>query len=441
MDSMRLLFIAPSAYLLGGVQDWLYMLVLGLRERGHQVSVGVPDGIYHRLQEYNRNFPGLNAKGFINRTGSDAGRHQSLIAFLRDNPADLVVGVNIGNLYAAHAAIASRRSTSKLVMTLHAIDPDFFEEISTYASVLDGVITTNRLTEVLVKQMQAVPEQRVFYAPYGIVAGPEKTGGDEHRLRVAWAGRIENSQKRVSDLLPILVELDKSGRDYSLSIAGTGPCLDELRGQLGAWVQDGRVIFEGLVQKQDMPKYLAANDIFLITSEWETGPIVAWEAMAAGMAIVSSRYVGSWLEKALIHDSTALLYPIGDAQEACRQLLRLSDLELRQKLCHQGRQMALSRYSSQASIDAWEHVFMQVMALEQRPKLGVVEPRSTPPSGRLSRLLGHRFAEWLRTVLPLKTRVPDAGSEWPHAMHSLVDKSAILDVASALEAAHIDAKR
>ncbi|MEB3362219.1 MAG: glycosyltransferase family 4 protein [Synechococcaceae cyanobacterium] len=432
---MRILFIAPSAYLLGGVQDWLYMLVLGLRDRGHQVVVGVPDGKFHRLNPYNQHFAGLNAKGFVNRTGTQAGAQRALGNFLIDNPADLVIGVNIADLYGAFAARASKLFPAKLIMTLHAIEADYFADIEMYASVLDAIVVTNRLTEALVKGIKPVHENRVFYAPYGVASGPTRISRGSHPLRIAWVGRIENSQKRAADLRPILLNLDEAQCDYRVSIAGSGPDLDELRNLLAPWIQSDKVKLEGVIAKANIQDFLAGHDVLLITSQWETGPIVAWEAMAAGLVVVSSDYVGSYLERALIHDSTALLYPIGDAQEACRQMMRLNDDLLYQSLSVNGRRMALSRYSIGASIDAWEQAFEQTLQLDRQVS-SLRQPRkSVQPSGRLERFCGPVWAERLRRVLPLRTLVPDSGSEWPHSMHHIQDQTAILESARSLEAA------
>jgi glycosyltransferase involved in cell wall biosynthesis len=439
--SMRILFIAPSAYLLGGVQDWLSMLTLGLRDRGHRVMVGVPDGKFHQIKPFNTHYASLNAKSFVNKTGTEAGRRRALMKFLLDNPADLVVGVNIGDLYEAFALIAARLPATRLAFTLHAIEADYFADIKLYAPILDGIITTNRLTEAMVKALQTIPDQRVFYAPYGVTEGPMRASAAESPLRIAWVGRIENGQKRVSDLHSILSELDQAKCDYRLSIAGVGPYFEELQQLLAPWTQSGRVAIKGYIEKENIPNFLVEHDILLVTSQWETGPIVAWEAMAAGLVVVSSNYVGSWLERALIHNSTALLYPIGDARAASLQLLRLADDDLRESLVMNGRQMALSRYSRQASLVAWEQTFESIMQLQRREKLLPQTIRTSQPSGRLERVLGQALAERLRRVLPLQPFVPDSGSEWPHAMHHISDQTALINHAKDVEspAANLDA--
>lgn len=98
---MNLLFVAPSAYLLGGVQDWLADLVADQRQRGMAVTVAVPDDAIHRRDPYAGRYPCLAPIAFHNPTGSEAGRIRALEDLLRAHPDHLVAGVNIAALYPA----------------------------------------------------------------------------------------------------------------------------------------------------------------------------------------------------------------------------------------------------------------------------------------------------------------------------------------------------
>ena len=54
---------------------------------------------------------------------------------------------------------------TRAVMTLHALEPDYFEDIRGYNGTLDAVIATNRLAQALVEQRSGLESRRVFYAP------------------------------------------------------------------------------------------------------------------------------------------------------------------------------------------------------------------------------------------------------------------------------------
>lgn len=434
---MKLLFIAPSAYLLGGVQDWLYMLTIGLRNRGHNVIVAVPDNNYHRLNRYNEYFKGIDAVPFVNRTGTPEGRIRALCSCLIKNRAEIIVAVNIGDVYEAFSRVKKRLGDSRLVMTIHAIEANYFADLNDYHSIIDAVITTNRLTELIIKKGNAISSNRIYYAPYGVheAEGTEEVRRDYECLRLAWVGRIENRQKRASDLYGILEELDKLGVDYTLGIAGTGEIHGDLERGLEDWVKNGKVEFYGVLRKEEMPSFYSKHNVLLITSQWETGPIVAWEAMSYGLAVVSSEYIGSRAEKTLIHNETALLYPIGETKEAALQIKRLVNQDLRKDIAESGRAIAISRYSALASIVTWEYTFESIMRLRNKVQLSFRVQKRRPASGRLESLVGTYISEKIRHLLPPAVTASSAGSEWPHSLQNENEQSSVLKLAEEIETA------
>jgi glycosyltransferase involved in cell wall biosynthesis len=436
---VKLLFVAPSAYLLGGVQDWLYDLVLCMRKRGYQVMVAIPDGEVHQADLYKSRYPQLDASIFTNATGSEQGRIDTLCQVLLDQSADMVIGVNIVDIYPAVARLRQQgRFKGKVVMTIHAISADFLEDLRTYSAVIDGVIATNQLTCGLVQELGSeLVAMKVHYAPYGVDVPLKKAhrslATSSEILHIAWIGRLEQPQKRVHDLPCILEQLDRSDVEYRLSIVGDGPERSQLEINLEPWLQVGRVRLLGCQDKSTLyTEVLAGHQALLITSSWETGPIVAWEAMAAGMAVVTSRYLGSGREQFLKHDHNSLVFEVGDAREAAHQLARLQDPEVFEELTNQAYADVNQRYSTQASLEAWIQAFEAIEA--RTPQAGTYLPEfSIPASGRLDRWIGVRRAERLRRLLGLRFRHSAAGSEWPHTAHGNADNGKLLEKAAILE--------
>lgn len=437
---MNLLYVAPSAYLLGGVQDWLADLVAGQRQRGLKVTVAVPDDAIHRLAPYAERYPGLRPIPFRNPTGSEAGRIKALERLLAAHPDHLVAGVNIAALYPAVRRLRRRGDfRGRLVMTLHAIEADYFADLHDQRDLLDALVVTNRLSGELARTLGGLETGRVFYAPYGVALGSgwrEPAAATEDAatepLRIAWVGRLERPQKRVQDLAPILEALDSAAIPFQLTIAGDGPERPLLEASLAGRIAAGQVIVAGAIPRAELARRIyQTHQVLLITSAWETGPIVAWEAMAAGLAVVSSRYVGSGLEGALLHDRTALLYPVGDAREAALQLARLRHPARLRELGAAGFDLVKRRYSQDASLAAWMAAFQAVAALEPLPS----PPRAVAiaAAGGLDRRLGPDTAERLRRLLRRRFRHREAGSEWPHSGHAGGDDASLLELAGALE--------
>jgi glycosyltransferase involved in cell wall biosynthesis len=436
---MKILFFTPSAYILGGVQDWLADLVPGIRGEGHDVSVAVPDGVFHCFESYRKAYPGLACISLRNPTGSQEGRIQCILNCISSAEPDLIVGVNIAALYPAVARLRLLGAiVGKLVITLHAIEADYLEDLRKFRPIIDAVVVTNRLTGALVAQQSLIPHERILYAPYGVKMPMPKLPMtiSVDLLRIAWVGRFEQTQKRVHDLVSILKQLDNISFPFSLSLAGDGPETNSLKEQLQPWIRTGQVRWLGRLDKQQLKHQVYdQSDVLLITSSWETGPIVAWEAIAAGLVIVSSRYVGSGAERALKDGQTALLFSVGDCEAAASALAKLLDTNLRTSLANSALEMVRQRYSDSASLAAWLKAFSIITELPPLPMDYAEFARfaATVPSGRFDSWLGVTRAEYLRRFLGLSFRHLSAGSEWPHSLHGAGDNARLLSMATQLE--------
>lgn len=64
------LFIAPSAYLYGGLATWLDYLVPGLENSGWDITVGLVAGKHHSAGAYLKQHPFRKTRAIENKSGS-----------------------------------------------------------------------------------------------------------------------------------------------------------------------------------------------------------------------------------------------------------------------------------------------------------------------------------------------------------------------------------
>lgn len=430
---MKVLFVAPSGYLLGGVQDWLSQLVPAIRRHGVETVVAVPHGDQHDYCRFHATYPELQCVPFRNPTGSRVGRIRCLSELLATTCPDIAVGVNIADLYPAVRSMRlNGRFHGRVAMTIHAIESEYFSDLASERGVIDAVIVTNRLACKLASALSSMPAERILYAPYGVPvpAVCPRLRSPVQRLRIAWVGRLEQNQKRVHDLPQILLHLDQCSIPYELTIAGDGPERDRILDELEPWSRRGTVRYLGRLNKQQLQRdVFQGHHALLITSSWETGPIVAWEAVAAGMVVTTSAFVGCGLEGALLDERTALMFPVGDCSKASLQLARLHrDPPLYRRLRDASFSLVSARYSCDASIEAWENALRSILILPPLPIPEAVDPH--PPSGRLDRWLGISHAETLRRLFRLRFHHSSPGGEWPHSLHGGVENAQMLTYAS-----------
>jgi len=422
----KVLFVAPSAYLLSGLATWLDYLVPGLAAAGWDARLALVSGSqHHRPERYLAVHPMQNTLIAHNASGTAEGRCRALSQLLSESRPDIAVSVNIPDLFVA----INRRRQDQLVaphaaMSVHGIEAFLYADARRYGAMLDALICTNRLSCALAESLGGMEPSRVLYSPYGVnqsVRSTSPEAGD--RLRIVYAGRLETAQKRAGDLVGIARSLREKGAPFRLEIAGDGPDRSALEAALRAEVAEGSVHFHGHVPLDELKSriYPTAHAL-LITSYWETGPIVAWEAMAQGVPVVSARYIGSGLESALLDGRNSSLFDIGDVEGAATALSRLwLEPEVGRVLSAGARRLVAERYSISASVQAWSHSLRAILG---RAQLSAMSLAPGPVAGRLDRWLGPMRAESVRRALPLPGPfASDAGGEWPHA-HSKIESDA-----------------
>jgi glycosyltransferase involved in cell wall biosynthesis len=126
-----------------------------------------------------------------------------------------------------------------------------------------------------------------------------------------------------------------------LTLLGDGPLRPSLE-RLAAELRLEDVVFAGEVE--DVRPYLAAADVFVLSSTSEGMPISVLEAMAAGRPIVASNVGG--IPEAVVDGATGFLVPAArpdQLADALRQLLE--DGDLRRRLGEEGRRRAVELFS------------------------------------------------------------------------------------------------
>lgn len=439
-----ILLVAPSAYPLGGVATWIDYIVPGLRQRGWRVTLGLTEGTLHNADAYLTAHPMQGVIRIRNQTGTREGRVRSLCAAITVARPDIVASVNIGDVYSAVNRLRRNQSKVRVAMTLHGIEVEYFEQIRRCASSIDAVIATNRLACKLASCIGGLEKSRIYYAPCGVhppgsfVVTPYSS---LKPIRIGFVGRLEKPQKRVDELLAIVREMDRQKINYQLLIAGAGPEEAWLRGELKSNVERATVQFLGVLSSKELEDVYRTIQILLITSKWETGPMVAWEAMARGVLVVTSAYVGSGLERNLQDGENCLIYPTGNIAAAIECILRAQDVKLHTRLASAGVAFVREKMTHEQSIEYWSRCFAEIKS--QPIQASFLEDARYEPAGRLDRLLGIRFGETVRRALNCKALSPlEPGHEWPHvSVTSQICKDAFWDLARAADIGDAGARR
>jgi len=141
----------------------------------------------------------------------------------------------------------------------------------------------------------------------------------------------------------------------NLLLTMAGQCLsEEYRGRLDSIIRcqhlEQVVSFRGFVRRENLPELYSEHAILVFPSVWEEPMgIVVLEAMACGMAVISSGTGGSG---ELIRDGVdGLLFTSGDPADCARKIARLcNDPEFSDKIRKNARQAVLERFRLEATL-------------------------------------------------------------------------------------------
>lgn len=423
-----LLFVAPSAYPLGGVQTWLDYLLPGLEKLGFNSVIGLTNGKHHDAQAYLQQHPFANFKLINNKSGTIQGRIESLEKLILEVNPDIIIVVNIVDTYQALNNLRQKKlSDARIVTSIHGIQDDLFHGIKHHAKMIDGVISTNKLTQKLLNA-HCINPARSFYSPYGVKQINAGKSHSPQKLTISYAGRFDEQQKRIQDLLLIFSRLLNESDDFNLLIAGDG----ENNPKFTQWLSKEKhhahkINYLGVVAPENMvSEVYQKSDILLLTSSWETGPIVAWEAMNYGVCLVSSRYLGSFEEGSLINGVNCQLFDIGDIDEATTKVCQLIDPNVRKRLIQGGHKLISDKYSHSKSIASWANNFTKILnqnAIEYEDSIEQIvdNGRMSYAFKRCFGKIGLRLAEKVRRFTAISFDHHSAGSEWPHKYPEQID--------------------
>ncbi|HYA66719.1 MAG TPA: glycosyltransferase, partial [Burkholderiaceae bacterium] len=147
----------------------------------------------------------------------------------------------------------------------------------------------------------------------------EEFGVAPNKALLAVVGRLE-PPKGHADLLGAFSELRARGcGDFVCLFIGEGQLHAELQADVARRHLQDFVVFTGL--RRDVPRLLAACDLFLMPSRWEGLPIALLEAMACGKAVLATAVGG--VPDVIDNGSNGALVPAADMSAFA---LRLGEL-------------------------------------------------------------------------------------------------------------------
>jgi glycosyltransferase involved in cell wall biosynthesis len=198
-----------------------------------------------------------------------------------------------------------------------------------------------------------------------VPSGADSRAAARHRLGVgpktSVVGTVANlSAKKDHSTLLAAIDLVRHDRpEVVLLLVGDGPLRNALEIQVINRGLEGIVRFLG--ERDDVAALLPALDLFALSSRYEGLPIALLEAMAAGIACVSTEVGG--IPEALRDGVEGRLVPPGDAVALAAAIAAvLDDPVARTRFAGAGEQRVRERFSIDHAVRRTEAIYGEVLA-------------------------------------------------------------------------------
>jgi glycosyltransferase involved in cell wall biosynthesis len=111
--------------------------------------------------------------------------------------------------------------------------------------------------------------------------------------------------------------------------------------------------------RHDIPRLMAAADVFCLTSNWEGFPNAVLEAMASGLPVLVTRFAGV---EHLIQERTGVLVDLDDDRQMARTLGELlDDADKRAQLGREARQHVQQQFSWSRLISTMSAIYTRIV--------------------------------------------------------------------------------
>lgn len=293
--------------------------------------------------------------------------------------AEALPGVVVQNWgmapYAALAALARTRAADMRVIGVGHADADgYYDDLVYYESIIHLFLAvSDEIARELARRLPHRAED-IVVRPCAVFSPsnaerPYAAAGKP--LRITYAGRVTNDQKKMSRVAPFAEELQRRDVDFHLRIIGEGGYKQWLKADVAKLPDalQARIRIEPGRLPSEMPAIWRESDICLLLSDFEGTSVSMLEAMAQGCVPVVTRVSGT--AAAIQEGATGYTTMPGDLA-AMADVVR--DLDgRRERLVEMGREahrVIVKQYSYDVYLPWFIEQLARVQAMRPRPWAG-----------------------------------------------------------------------
>ncbi|HEY8187040.1 MAG TPA: glycosyltransferase family 4 protein [Pyrinomonadaceae bacterium] len=275
----------------------------------------------------------------------------------------------------------------------------FYTPLQHYGPFVDCAVGVSKILRDKIIGVCSIPADRARYIPYGVTSlSPSQIEGlaqhssaPDQTLRIGYAGRLVQAQKRIMEFVPLAEQLVKYKLDFELHFIGEGSERSDLEAAFKRAGLEQHVRMWGWLSPDQMRQQLLQLDVFVLLSDYEGLPVALLEAMGHGLVPIVTQ-IDSGNTQLVGNTENGFVVPVGDIQGCATALQTLAKdrnmlLQLKRAAWE-----SVQEYSVQRSTDDYVDCFAELVRASKRRehRKNLPEPFPIMPSCH------SKYPHWLR---------------------------------------------
>ena len=359
----------------------LHVLYSGLGGHGN-VFFSMVKGDFKKEMEYEALFYGIenvreeyieqcvknNIKYFVAKKnpGLDISYYMQILQSIKRSDADIVF--LHGSAYIIPAKIAGYFSIKKHKIIVRETQANHLKTKMQWVTLAIAmqlankiVCLTNEFNDQIEKKFKLLySKKKVVVIPNGIdlaIYKPKEKNQNSSELNIGMQSRIVNIKDHTTLLKAFAIvkkSENKSGKKFKLKIAGDGPKKSELVRLSKELDINDDVIFNGMLNEEQLVDFLHSLDIYIHASLGETMSTAIMQAMACGLPIIASDVNG--INNMITESVNGILVPAKNELLLAQVLSScLHSPILRQSLAQNAYTFAVNNFSNQSMFETYKN--------------------------------------------------------------------------------------
>ena len=173
-----------------------------------------------------------------------------------------------------------------IVGIIHSDDVEHYSHAYRLGHYWNHIICVSKIISKRVEEMNPAFANKLSAVANGVSKNEDTTIVATQRLnrtdpiRLVYAGRVVEHQKKISRYIDLALELDSRSIDYVLDIVGDGDMVEQIETQLKSQIKDGKVVIHGQMKHEEVMNVMNYSEVFLLLSDFEGMPMSLLEAYA-----------------------------------------------------------------------------------------------------------------------------------------------------------------